>query len=120
MSSVESLALLVVQLQQTVFTLSERVRALEQERLAPPSVAASTAPARPTGLPATLEERRQREHTDLLETLNATGWNRLEAAKRLGMPRRTFYRRMREYGIQDGDSRRGITTIKKKRRKQKG
>ena len=39
-----------------------------------------------------------------LEALEATktvrGWNRVKAAQEVGLPRRTFYRRLKEYGIQ--------------------
>lgn len=42
-----------------------------------------------------LSERRQ-----IVEALERTGWNRVRAAELLEMPRRTFYRRLREYGIQ--------------------
>ena len=34
-----------------------------------------------------------------LAALEATGWNRVKAAAQLGMPRRTFYRRLNDYGI---------------------
>jgi len=33
------------------------------------------------------------------ERLNGLQWNRVQAAKQLGLPRRTFYRRLKEYGI---------------------
>jgi transcriptional regulator of acetoin/glycerol metabolism len=35
-----------------------------------------------------------------LQALQACNWNRVQAAKVSGIPRRTFYRRLREYGIQ--------------------
>ncbi|MBL8605363.1 MAG: helix-turn-helix domain-containing protein [Myxococcales bacterium] len=38
----------------------------------------------------------------MLKTLDDTGWNRAEAARRMGIPRRTFYRRMKTYGLDEG------------------
>jgi transcriptional regulator with GAF, ATPase, and Fis domain len=53
-----------------------------------------------TGLPpANLEEWKATERRKILEALEATNWNRVKAAKQLGMPRRTFYRRLKEYEI---------------------
>lgn len=40
------------------------------------------------------------ERAQILEALRTTAWNRAEAARLLGMPRRTFYRRLERYGIQ--------------------
>ncbi len=53
--------------------------------------------SRPT---ANKEDHKAREKARILEALRAAGWNRLKAAERLGIPRRTFYRRLSEYGIQ--------------------
>lgn len=39
------------------------------------------------------------EHTRIVEALHATGGNRMQAAKRLGMGRATLYRRLKELGI---------------------
>ena len=36
----------------------------------------------------------------IISALEACNWNRVQAAKLSGIPRRTFYRRLREYGIQ--------------------
>jgi serine/threonine-protein kinase PknK len=66
--------------------------------LATPDVATSSAPA----LPDTLEAHKSAEKRRILEALEACGWNRVKAAERLGMPRRTFYRRLAEHGILDG------------------
>ena len=44
-------------------------------------------------------DRQARERATILEALDATGWNRQAAAARLGIPRRTFYRRLEAYGI---------------------
>jgi DNA-binding NtrC family response regulator len=48
----------------------------------------------------TLDERRQQERDRMLEALESCNWNRARAAQIIGMPRRTFYRRLREFGIQ--------------------
>ena len=40
------------------------------------------------------------EKDRILAALEKAGWNRLKAAQLCGIPRRTFYRRLREYGIQ--------------------
>ena len=40
------------------------------------------------------------EREQILEALGKCGWNRAEAARLLGIPRRTFYRRLERYGIQ--------------------
>jgi transcriptional regulator with GAF, ATPase, and Fis domain len=52
--------------------------------------------------PSNLEEWKAHERMKILEALEASGWNRVRAAGKLGMPRRTFYRRLREYGILEG------------------
>ncbi|MDQ3033656.1 MAG: sigma-54-dependent Fis family transcriptional regulator [Myxococcota bacterium] len=49
--------------------------------------------------PANLEEWKTQERRKILEALEATSWNRVRAAQHLGMPRRTFYRRLKEYDI---------------------
>jgi serine/threonine-protein kinase PknK len=43
---------------------------------------------------------KEAERDRILEALNAHGWNRARAARALGMARRTFYRRLKEHGIQ--------------------
>lgn len=118
-SSLESLTLLVAQLQQTMFaqtervhTLEERVRVLEQERARPAVPGAAAAPA---AKGTALEVHRAEERAKIISTLEETGWNRLEAARILAMPRRTLYRRMVELGIQEGDSRLGVSKREKER-----
>ncbi len=58
----------------------------------------SDPPRRPVAV-TTEGERSERERRLILEALEATGWNRQAAAVRLGIPRRTFYRRLEAYGI---------------------
>ncbi|HVW29194.1 MAG TPA: sigma 54-interacting transcriptional regulator [Polyangiaceae bacterium] len=56
-------------------------------------------PPRPTPK-ETLSRHRRDERDRILSALEACNWNRVQAAKLSGIPRRTFYRRLREYGIQ--------------------
>jgi serine/threonine-protein kinase PknK len=44
-------------------------------------------------------EFKDTERERILAALSASNWNRVQAAKTLGVPRRTFYRRLKEYGI---------------------
>jgi transcriptional regulator with GAF, ATPase, and Fis domain len=44
--------------------------------------------------------RRDGEKERIIGALRASNWNRVKAAHMLGLPRRTFYRRLKEYGIQ--------------------
>lgn len=44
-------------------------------------------------------ERKDRERTQIVEALEACGWNKSKAARMLRMPRRTFYRRLADYEI---------------------
>ena len=45
------------------------------------------------------EEFKDTERERILNALTSSNWNRVQAAKVLGIPRRTFYRRLKEYGI---------------------
>jgi len=47
-----------------------------------------------------LDSHKATERERILGALGASNWNRVKAAKLVGMPRRTFYRRLKEYGIQ--------------------
>jgi len=47
-----------------------------------------------------LEAHKAEERDRILAALQAANWNRVKAAKIAGLPRRTFYRRLKEYGIQ--------------------
>jgi len=57
-------------------------------------------PARDSVSQQTLSKHRTAERDKILECLKACSWNRLKAAELSGIPRRTFYRRLREYKIQ--------------------
>jgi DNA-binding NtrC family response regulator len=58
-------------------------------------------PARssPAGKARTQEEHRDVEKEKILAALTRCNWNRVQAAKLVGIPRRTFYRRLKDYGI---------------------
>jgi transcriptional regulator with GAF, ATPase, and Fis domain len=49
--------------------------------------------------PATEADWKALERERILAALESTSWNRARAASELGMPRRTFYRRLKEHGI---------------------
>lgn len=130
-SSIESLAMIVAQLQQTVFALGERERMLEQrvreleeeleewgdgrERARVARLSTPVTPKEPSFQPprTSLDEHRAKERARIVAMLEETRWNRQEAAMRLGMPRRTLYRRMTEYDIQVGDMRSGVAKREK-------
>jgi transcriptional regulator with GAF, ATPase, and Fis domain/exonuclease VII small subunit len=52
--------------------------------------------------PVDLQGFKVREKERILEALERYAWNRAKAAVALGMPRRTFYRRLTEFGILGG------------------
>ncbi len=61
-------------------------------------------PRAPSGSVSTVRARTQEEYRDaekekILGALARCNWNRVQAAKMIGIPRRTFYRRLKEYGI---------------------
>jgi transcriptional regulator with GAF, ATPase, and Fis domain len=53
--------------------------------------------ARGADRPATSLEDEERR--TILDALKAARWNKTEAARQLGVPRRTFYRRLRRFGL---------------------
>jgi transcriptional regulator with GAF, ATPase, and Fis domain len=53
----------------------------------------------PASIPRTKEEFKDTERERILGALTSCNWNRVAAAKMIGLPRRTFYRRLKEYGI---------------------
>jgi len=83
--------------------LEERVRDLEvqvreltrqlAERDAPPI------PPAPAGPPRTVHEHEADERARIIAALEAHRWNRSKAADALGIPRRSFYRKLEAYGI---------------------
>lgn len=93
---VASLQQQVVALDQRVRQLEERVRELEGKgRAAAPAETASP----PAKAPSPREAHAEREKARILKALEETGWNKLAAAEKLGIPRRTFYRKLEAFGI---------------------
>ncbi|MGA7119477.1 MAG: sigma-54-dependent Fis family transcriptional regulator, partial [Polyangiaceae bacterium] len=62
---------------------------------APPSSRHQSAKSRA----GSTSEFKSAERERILGALTACNWNRAQAAKMIGVPRRTFYRRLREFGI---------------------
>jgi transcriptional regulator with GAF, ATPase, and Fis domain len=62
---------------------------------------ASARPRRGSAAPRaqTAGEHKAAERERILGALTACNWNRAQAAKMIGVPRRTFYRRLREFGL---------------------
>jgi len=56
-------------------------------------------PRAPVRLP-TADERAALEREAIVQALEAHGGNRVQAARALGIARRTFYRRLREFGLE--------------------
>ena len=69
----------------------------DSEEIAPP--AQVTSESRPAAR-QTLSSHLNDEKTRIAEALAACNWNRVRAAEMLGMPRRTFYRRLKQYQLQ--------------------
>ncbi len=83
----------------------QRVKAFPVDPLAPPESAAPPVVPPPA---QNLTEHMKRERQAIIDALDATRWDRGAAADRLEMSRRTFYRRMSEYGLLEGAKPRGI------------
>ncbi len=66
---------------------------------APPPAEPRTSSSVSTVRARTQEEYRDAEKEKILGALARCNWNRVQAAKMIGIPRRTFYRRLKEYGI---------------------
>ena len=64
-----------------------------------PENAARPAAAAPATKARSQEEHKGGEKDKILAALAKSNWNRVQAAKLIGIPRRTFYRRLKEYGI---------------------
>lgn len=86
------------------FVLSEGPQ-IELEDLAIPDGTRTTSVAPPRDAsgsipPPNYAAHKTSERDRILAALEKANWNRLQAAKICGIPRRTFYRRLREFGIQ--------------------
>jgi transcriptional regulator with GAF, ATPase, and Fis domain/serine/threonine protein kinase len=69
-----------------------------------PSARPEPTDTRAAGAASTIRARTQEEFKDaekerILNALARCNWNRVQAAKMVGIPRRTFYRRLKDYGI---------------------
>jgi serine/threonine-protein kinase PknK len=60
--------------------------------------ARSTTPSTPAGAKSKAEFK-EGERERILSALTESNWNRVQAAKLINLPRRTFYRRLKEFGI---------------------
>ena len=69
--------------------------AAPEPRPTPAPLASSTSASRVRSQ----EEHRDVEKEQILAALARCNWNRVQAAKLTGIPRRTFYRRLKDYGI---------------------
>lgn len=67
--------------------------------VAPPPPSSSEGVAM-SGKMSSFEAHKADERERILAALQASNWNRVKAARLVGLPRRTFYRRLKEYGIQ--------------------
>ncbi|WP_438007727.1 sigma 54-interacting transcriptional regulator [Sorangium sp. So ce321] len=67
-----------------------------------PASAGRVAPPPPSDprVETSLDAHRASERERILVALSSCNWNRVKAAQIVGLPRRTFYRRLKEYGIQ--------------------
>jgi DNA-binding NtrC family response regulator len=64
----------------------------------PPSATQGSSSRR--GVETSLSAHQATEKERILAALSACNWNRVKAAAIVGIPRRTFYRRLAKYGIQ--------------------
>ena len=64
---------------------------------APPPAPVAPATSEPPA--QSFEDFKESEKQRILAALEAHNWNRAKAARSLGIPRRTFYRRLKEHGI---------------------
>ena len=65
----------------------------------PPQVSASSSSSATLPRARSKEEHKESEKEQILGALERSNWNRVQAAKLVGLPRRTFYRRLKDYGI---------------------
>jgi DNA-binding NtrC family response regulator len=76
---------------------------IEADALAVPEATATESEAVPGAPTITAPSaiRRAAERQKIVNALEESNWNKVRAAEVLGMPRRTLYRRLREYGLLD-------------------
>ncbi len=71
----------------------------DKSRSNPRTTSKSSSTTKSGPRPKSQDEFRATEKKKILEALARCQWNRLKAAEMIGLPRRTFYRRLKEYGI---------------------
>ncbi|WP_437531219.1 sigma 54-interacting transcriptional regulator [Sorangium sp. So ce726] len=67
---------------------------------APASAGRAPPSSEPHRVETSLDAHKASERERILVALSSCNWNRVKAAQVVGLPRRTFYRRLKEYGIQ--------------------
>jgi serine/threonine-protein kinase PknK len=86
------------------WVMSEEEELLPEDLEIPDGFRPTSAERSPSVLRAqkkgTASQHRRDERERIIEALRSCNWNRVKAAELSGIPRRTFYRRLREYGIQ--------------------
>ncbi len=82
------------------FELSDPSGSLMRSAGGAVSVAPGSAPSSSDAVSTSLDAHKKGERERILQALSASNWNRVKAAELIGMPRRTFYRRLKDYGIQ--------------------
>jgi DNA-binding NtrC family response regulator len=65
----------------------------------PKRQASGTARESRPGAVQSMTDFKDTERERILSALSACNWNRVQASKMIGVPRRTFYRRLKQYGI---------------------
>ncbi len=78
----------------TVFATSDTIEADDL------TIAIGSTPPSAGGAVGNYRDYKDAERDRILAALNAHGWNRAQAARSLGIARRTFYRRLKEHGIE--------------------
>jgi DNA-binding NtrC family response regulator len=78
-------------------TVFSKHQTIEAEELTIESQRAAAAPMRGG---ESYRDFKDAERERIVAALNTHGWNRAQAARALGIPRRTFYRRLKEHGIE--------------------
>ena len=82
------------------FTIPDGYQVSEADPVVASTVALSGAPGKGRARKETAFKHRREEKERIVQALKSCNWNRVKAAEISGIPRRTFYRRLREYGIQ--------------------
>ncbi len=73
---------------------ADMIRVSDATATVPPAAVSAT-----TAAPSPLAVRKASERQKIIDALEEANWNKVRAAQVLGMPRRTLYRRLQEYGL---------------------